>query len=896
LFRASRDRKEETMKREKKSERTETMECYGGSLYDSRRFSLSRFLEGVLSRVELADEGLEGLRPLYAKGVVVFAQKNASQLNALILRNVLTRKGLPLPVYCHALNMVLWQPFAAAFKCFFSRLFDLIFRKNSLHPYKTEYLKRLALAGESSLIYLRDSEFLGSRYVKDPLIQLLHAQKEMDRPIFIVPVVFSYGKRREKKDKTIEEILFGQVENPDPLRRIITFFRYSKKASVILAKPINLLEHLEQTMARSHESISYHLRRELIDRINEERRAISGPVLKSKEEIIVTVLRDAFLVKAMEEQAIKEKKDFKLVFNEAKKYLKEIAADYQDFYIDVWEKILSWLWNNIYDGVVLDKEGLARVRDVSKRMPYVVVPCHRSHIDYLLLSYVFEKSSIQLPFVAAGTNLMFWPAGAIFRQSGAFFVRRSFRGNALYGEVFAKYVKVLLKEGLPIEFFIEGGRSRTGKMVMPKYGMLSMILRAYQEGISSDLAIIPVYIGYDRVIEEKAYLEELGGASKTRETATDVIRSSGVLRKRYGRVYLNIGEMIFLKSYLESLEKPLDDMTLPERQSLYRKIGYEIVGEINKVSVVTPFSMIAAGLLCHYRRGLSHNDLMDIIQDLYDYLSYRKVKFASTFANRERAIADALTLFESSGLISKMGVEEEDEEEDVEEIVYSLDDGKRLNLEYYKNNILHFFMPLSFVATSILATSEDTISLYRIMEDYKFFKRLFKNEFIFDDKIDDAEEVNAVLNYMHDRGMISGEERGSEAWIEVRGRGRLSLRPFAGLIHNYIESYWVVIRGCSYLKKRARAERDFNKKIQQLGTRMYRKGEVLRAEALSSSNYQSAMKFLRESDILFLAQDDERKDRKGKKERKERREVRILTLTGDKSKIESLRQRLFRFL
>jgi len=714
---------------EKKPGRVETIECYAGSLYDSGRFSLSRFLEGVLSRVELAEETVEELKNLSTKGVVVFAQKNASQLNALILRNVLTRKGVAIPAYCHAMNMVLWQPFAAAFKCVFSRLFNLIFKKNSLNPFKTEYLKRLTLGRKISLIYLRDSEFLGSSYVKDPLIQLIHAQKEMNLPIFIVPVVFSYGKRREKKDKTIEEILFGQVENPDPLRRVITFFRYSKKASVILARPVNLSEHLENMNARSHESISYNLRRELIDRINEEKRAIVGPVLKSREEIIVTVLRDAYLVKAMEEQAMAEKKDFKLVFKEARKYLREIAADYKDFYIDIWEKILSWLWNNIYDGLVLDKEGLSRVRDISKRMPYVIVPCHRSHIDYLLLSYVFEKSSIQIPFVAAGTNLMFWPAGPIFRRSGAFFLRRSFKGNVLYGEVFAKYVKVLLKEGLPIEFFIEGGRSRTGKMVMPKYGMLSMIMQAYQEGISSDLAIIPVFIGYDRVMEEKSYLEELGGASKTKETATDVIRSGGVLRKRYGRVYVNIGETIFLQSYLASLEKPLDDMTLPERQSLYRKIGYEIVGEINKVSVVTPFSLIAAGLLCHYRRGISHDDLMDIIDDLYDYLSYRKVKFASTFANREKAVADALALFESSGLISKMGVEEEDEEEDVEEIVYSLDDDKRLNLEYYKNNILHFFVPLSFVATSILSTSEDTVSLYQIMEDYKFFKRLFKNEF-----------------------------------------------------------------------------------------------------------------------------------------------------------------------
>ena len=862
--------------------------CYGGSLYDSSGFSLSRFLERILCRVGFSDEAAEELRSLYQRGVVVYAQKNASQLDALILREVLKKKGIPPPIYCHAVNMVAWQPLFTALKCAFTRLFNLVFKKDSLNPYKTEYLKEITKKGESSLIYLRDSDFLGSPYPKDPLIQLIHAQKEMGTPVFIVPVGFFYGKRREKKNKTLMEILLGHVENPDPLRRVITFLRYSKKATVVPAKPVNLAEYLEAANPpRSYESISYNLRRELIDRINEERRAVFGPILKSREEIIVTVLRDAYLVKAMEELATATKKDFKVVFKEAKKYLKEIAADYQDIYIDIWYKILTWLWNNIYDGVVVDREGLAMIRDISKRMPFVIVPCHRSHIDYLLLSYVFEVNSIPLPFVAAGTNLMFWPLGPIFRKSGAFFVRRGFKGNVLYREVFAKYIKVLLKEGLPIEFFIEGGRSRTGKMVMPRYGMLSMVIQAYKEGISSDLAVIPVFIGYDRVMEEKAYLEELGGAQKAREKATDVIKSGGLLRRRYGRVYVNIGKPTFLKSYMASLEKTYEDMTIEERQSFYRKIGYEVVGEINKVSVVTPSALVAAAMLCHYRRGISHDELVGIINELYEYLVYRNVKFASTFANRERALADALSLFETAGLISKMGIEEEDRDEEVEEIVYSLDEEKRLNLEYYKNNILHFFVPLSFVATSILSSSEDAIPLYRILEDYKFFRRLFKNEFIFDDKVDDVEEVNQVLNYSHDRGMIEGKERDNEAWIEVKGKGRVGLRPYAGLIHNYIESYWVVIRGCSYLKKGARTEREFTKKIQQLGTRMYKKGEIMRAEALSSSNYKNAVKFLCDMEILFLQREKDKKDRK---------ETVVYSLTDDRSEVESLRQRLFKFL
>ncbi len=152
--------------------------------------------------------------------------------------------------------------------------------------------------------------------------------------------------------------------------------------------------------------------------------------------------------------------------------------------------------------------------------------------------------------------------GYIFRKSGAFFLRRSFKGNELYAEVFAKYIKVLLKEGLPLEFFIEGGRSRTGKMVMPKYGLLSVIIQAYQEKACDDLAAIPVYIGYDRVVEEKAYLQELGGAPKEKERATEMIKSSKLLRRRYGRVYMNVGEPLLLKSYLAAQEKPLEEMTV----------------------------------------------------------------------------------------------------------------------------------------------------------------------------------------------------------------------------------------------------------------------------------------------------------------------------------------------
>jgi len=854
-------------------------EYYSGSLYDDSSSPLLWYLRRILSKVNIAEEYVDDLQTLEQKGVVIYALKNKSQINSLILRDLTRRLGVREPSYCHGINMILWQPFIYAFKTIVSRIFH--------NPYRKKILKQLTEKKKSSVIYLRGSQFIGSKYAKDPLLQLIAAQRTLDVPVYLVPLLVAYGRRREKKDKTVFDLLFGETENPGMLRRMINFMRFYPKAFVVASDPIDLAEYCEKNSASSlsPETKSYMLRRELIDRIDEEKRTIVGPILKSREELVDMVLRDRDLVQFMEKTAAVDKKDYQDIVKQSKKYLFEIAADYNETYIGLWDKFLTWLWNDIYDGVVIDREGLTRMRNVSRKMPFVVVPCHRSHIDYLFLSYVFYHNNIQMPFIAAGTNLMFWPMGHVFRKSGAFFIRRTFKGDALYGEIFSKYLKILLQEGFPVEFFIEGGRSRTGKMIMPKYGLLSMVIQAYREGACDDLAIIPAYIGYDRVIEEKSYLKEIGGAQKEKEKTSSLLKSRKVLRKRYGSVYLNIGEPISLKSYLASQDVPFDDMAMTERQAFYRKIGYDIVGEINNISVVSPFSLVSAGLLSHYRRGVSHGEFMDIIEEFYDYLAFRKVRFSSTFTHKEKAIHDALSRLEQFGYISRLGTEEEEEEE-VEEVIYSIEDDKRMNLEYYKNNILHFFIPLTFVATSILSSAEDQIPLSKIMEDYSFLKRLFRHEFIFDDELDDLDEVSAVLSYIHDRGMISGREVDNEAWIEVKGKGRANLTSYAGLIQNYIESYWIAMRGSAYARSKKRQQRDLVKKMQKLGTKMFKTGEVSKAEALSQLNYQNAVKFLEDEEILLMI--DEKKER--------RRETKNFILTEDKNRIESLRHRLFRFM
>lgn len=859
-------------------------EYYSGRLYDEQNFLQLRLAKTFLSRVSIADEYVDAIKKLSAEGVIVYALNQRSELNSLIIYELVGRKGLSEPVFCHGMNMSFWQPLPKMMKFLWSSFLRRFGKEQKTWLGKLAYLERMVNEKKSVVIHLGESEFIESRSAESAIVSLINVQKKVDFPIFIVPVLVSYGRRREKEDESLINILFGQTEHTGSFRRLVTFIRYSGNAFVIPAEPVRLSEYLNKNDNLSQEVIVHELRGELIDRIEKEKNTVVGPALKSREELIGMVLSDLSMKKFISDFAEKEKKDRVAVKKDARRYLYEIAADYSETFIGFWRKLLTWLWNNIYDGLSVDLEGMSKIRNISRKMPFVIVPCHRSHIDYLLLSYVFYFNNIQLPFIAAGSNLSFFPMGYIFRKSGAFFLRRSFKGNKIYSEVFTKYLAILLKEGLPLEFFIEGGRSRTGKMVMPKYGLLSMVIQAYQEKYCDNFAAIPVYIGYDRVIEEKSYLKELSGASKTPENTAEIIKTSKILSRRFGRVYVNIGEPIIMKSYLEAQEKPIEQMSLDERQSLYRKIGYEIVLEINKVSVVTPFSLVAGVILSHDRRGISHNELLDILNEFFEYLSVKKVKFAETFANREKAITDALNIFVQQGFISKIEAEK-DEAEEMQEVVYSLKEEKRVNLEYYKNNILHFFIPLCFIATSMIKSNEDLISLKRIMGEYKFLKKLLWNEFIFDEHKDDAQEVNEVLAYLYDRKMITSVEREDQVYIEIKGKGNKKLKPFADLIHNYLESSWIVIRSCLYLKKNPQAKKDWLKKIMTLGDRMYRKGEVLRPEALSQSNYLNVIMFLEEAELITAIKDE-------KNEKKED----SYYLTENRAEMEVLRRRLFKLL
>ena len=268
--------------------------------------------------------------------------------------------------------------------------------------------------------------------------------------------------------------------------------------------------------------------------MRKQRAARIGPDLSHRRTIVTRVLRTR-AVRAAVAQEMREKKiTRRQAMLQAQKYAEEIAANYSHAFVRFMEHALTRLWNRLYDGVVFGH--VETLEQLAEGNEIVYVPCHRSHMDYLLLSYAIYVQGYAIPHIAAGINLNLPVVGRFLRKGGAFFIRRSFRGNALYTVVFMNYLAAIMARGHSIEYFIEGGRSRTGRLLQPKTGMLSMTVRSFLRDPARPVVFLPVYFGYERIVEGTTYIGELSGKPKEKESVFGLLRHAAqVCARRFGR-------------------------------------------------------------------------------------------------------------------------------------------------------------------------------------------------------------------------------------------------------------------------------------------------------------------------------------------------------------------------
>ncbi|MCD4652786.1 1-acyl-sn-glycerol-3-phosphate acyltransferase [bacterium] len=328
---------------------------------------------------------------------------------------------------------------------------------------------------------------------------------------------------------------------------------------------------------------------ELVRRIqirdwNQESRVIAGDRKVSMRKLVEIIQEEPMLHHQLETIAIKGKDTLPTLLTRVSAYVREIADDYTNLAPHIWDKIVSRIFSNNFTSIEFGHEGLDKLRVLlRKHKKVLLVPSHRSHMDYMLISYSIFKQGLACPRVAAGINLTFWPMGYFFRKTGAFFIRRTFKGLDIYPHVFRAYLWHIMQKFQPVEFFIEGGRSRTGALLPAKLGMLNMIIEAINSGLFDDVHIVPLAVNYDRIPEEQSYINELSGKPKQKERLTSLLKSVHLLKCQFGQVSVATGNPLSLRSLIKN------ELSNSEQKDF---LGGTIMNQIRLTMPVTPTSML----------------------------------------------------------------------------------------------------------------------------------------------------------------------------------------------------------------------------------------------------------------------------------------------------------------
>ncbi len=440
----------------------------------------------------------------------------------------------------------------------------------------------------------------------------------------IVPVSVYWGRAPKREDSIWRQMFSETWRIGGRTSKMLTTMVHGRHTLVNFSEPLSLVQLMKSSQGVDAERIQRKLSRILRVHFRQRRIASIGPDLSHRRMLINHVLADAGVRATIEHQAATSKASTAKLQKQATDYAHEIAADVSYRTIRVLQKLLTRLWTRLYDGV--EFTGVHRLKAVADGREIVYVPCHRSHIDYLLLSYILYTNGFSLPHIAAGINLNMPIVGGILRRGGAFFLRRTFSGNALYASTFNAYLKELLQRGHALEYFIEGGRSRTGRLLPPKGGMLAMTVQAYLHAPERPVVFVPIYFGYERLLEGRSFTSELAGGKKRKESVFGLLKSLKTLREDYGRVHVNVSNPIALDALLDAHKPDWRDEKIGDTRPEWLKpvideLGENIMRRINEAASVTPVSLVATALLATPKASLGRTELQTLIRTYHGLIS-----------------------------------------------------------------------------------------------------------------------------------------------------------------------------------------------------------------------------------------------------------------------------------
>lgn len=571
------------------------------------------------------------------------------------------------------------------------------------------------------------------------LLELHKLDSELD--VQMIPATVLWGRKPGKEENS--KPYLQPMNGPQKAKAVMA----SGRDCLVRFSPVVSLRY----MADSHgtdSAIAHKLARVARIHFSRQKLAASGPNLPQRQVLFARLMKSPAIEQAIADEAKSKNISIEKARKEAHDIMDEIAANFSYGLVKRGDRILGWLWNKLYQGLHINNASTVR-RLAQDGHEIVYVPCHRSHMDYLLLSYVLYNEGMVPPHIAAGINLNFFPAGPIFRRGGAFFIRRSFKGNKLYSTIFREYLAELFAKGYSVEYFSEGGRSRTGRLLQAKTGMLAMTIQAMLRGLNRPVTLVPVYIGYEHVMEVSTYAKELRGKRKEKENAGLVLRTLRKLRN-FGLGYVNFGEPIQLNQYLNEhapeWTKDIDPMGSSKPQwmnPVVNGLANKMMTHINDAAAANALTLCATALLASRQRALSRDSLISQIECYLKLLKNNPYSSTSTIPSEsaEELVDHAISLDKFVIETDSMGD------------IISLDRNQSILMTYYRNNIIHLFALPSLIAQMIIRQRNVTVE--SVQQNVALIYPFLKKELFLSYQEEDLNElVEKILNEFVEQKMI----------------------------------------------------------------------------------------------------------------------------------------------
>jgi glycerol-3-phosphate O-acyltransferase len=570
------------------------------------------------------------------------------------------------------------------------------------------------------------------------------------RDVQIVPVTVLIGRAPDNEDSLFKILFSENWDLGSRIRRLISTIINGRATMVQFGQPIDIgallddTEHAEQALGRASRILRVQFKR--------VRTSAIGPDRSHRRTLVEKVVSSDSVRQAIQAKARRDSISVQDAEESARKYAREIAADYSYTFIRIADLLLNWFWNRIYRGVKVNH--FSRFREAVNGHEVVYVPCHRSHIDYLLLSWLLYHRGFVPPHIAAGLNLNMPLVGPLLRRGGAFFLRRSFRSQPLYAAVFNQYVSMILARGVALEYFIEGTRSRTGRLLPPRAGMLSITVRAFLHNRNRPVLFQPVYIGYERLAEGNSYIHELSGHSKKPESLSDFKNLINILRKNYGEVTVSFGEPVLLNNLLDQhhpewasnmLSADSKPAWLP---GMVNELADRIMVNINRAAHVNPINLLATALLASRKHALDEDDLERMLELLVAII--RRTEFSDRIDVTDLTPGQIIEYGLELGVIVR-------QEHRLGSIIRT-DANNAILLTYFRNNIAHLLAMTAWIACCFL--NSRSVRRKRIITLSRAVYPYLKRELFLPWDVDQLETViEPCLNALVEHGLLraSGE-------------------------------------------------------------------------------------------------------------------------------------------